>query len=161
MRGLVDGAEDGGVSRTSRIVSLVLLALIPPWFATIGAMLDEAHHLGFTNWTSACRGTGISLGSLLHFTWVLLPGAVIGALSGGLVLQLLAFQLRREPGHAANCVAVHFSCMATMPIGLVLCALAWPVPAMLLADVALGAAGALLLGVFWNRGSPEAAAVHP
>jgi hypothetical protein len=154
-------AEDTSVGKFSRIVSLTILAAIVPWFAAVGAMLDEAHHSGFTNWQSACRGTGISFGSLLHFTWELLPFAIAGALAGGLILQLLAFRLRREPRHAANCVAAHLGCVLTMPAGLVLCSLAWPVPAMLLADIALGAGGALLLGSFLYHGSRRPAIVHP
>lgn len=81
----------------------------------------------------------------MHFTLELLPLAVIGALCGGLILQLLALRFRHEPQGAASCLAVHLGCVLTMPIGLLLCALAWPVPVMLLADVALAIAAASLL----------------
>lgn len=144
-----------------RIVRLAILAAIVPWFAAVGAMFDEAHHLGFTIWQSACRTSGVSFGSVLHFTWELLPTALAGALIGGLILQLIAFTLRREPQHAAACLSVHLGCVLTMPASLLICALAWPVPAMLLADVALAVMVALLLGFRWNRQSPEASALHP
>jgi len=153
--------ETALVSRTSRIVGLVLLSAIVPWLSAVGAMLDEAHHLGFTNWQSACRGAGVSFGSLIYFTLELLPAAVIGALCGGLLLQVLAFQLRAQTHHAANCLAAHLGCVLTMPVGLLLCALAWPVAAMLLADVALAVAGALLVSYLWNRVPPKSIPAHP
>ena len=161
MRSARSPSEDRGVSKFSRILGLTILAAIVPWLAAVGAMLDEADHLGFTNWQSACRAAGPSFGSLLYFTWELLPATLIGALSGGIILQLLAFRLRREPGHAAACVSVHLACILTLPITLLICALAWPVPAMLLADIALAVGVALLLGLLWSRGSPEAAPSHP
>lgn len=153
--------EDGGVSKFSRILGLTILAAIVPWLAAVGAMLDEADHLGFTNWQAACRAAGPSFGSLVYFTWELLPATLTGALSGGVILQLLAFRLRRESRHAAACVSVHLACVLTLPISLLICALAWPVPAMLLADVALAVVVALLIGLLWSKGSPEPAPSHP
>ena len=61
---------------------------LPMVLAVTGAWLDEQARLGFSTWQSACRSAGLSPRSVLIFTLELLPTAVIGALLGGLIVQL-------------------------------------------------------------------------
>ena len=63
-------------------------ALLPMTLALAGACIDERAHLGFSNWRSACRAAGLPLSSLLSFTLELLPTAVLGALVGGIAVQI-------------------------------------------------------------------------
>ena len=118
-------------------VRLAGLAAMSPACAVVGGIIDERAHLGFTNWRSACRASGIAPASLLHFTLELLPMAVIGALFGGLLVQALAFANRNRPRTADACLSAHFGCAIAMPSGLVLCALALPVPVMLATELAI------------------------
>ena len=88
------------MGKISAQAHLAGLAAISPASAAVGALIDERLHLGFTNWRSACRASGISFASLFHFTLELLPNAVIGGLLGALLVQLLAFSLRHRRHHA-------------------------------------------------------------
>src|SRR5829696_891245 len=123
------------MSTTSRVVRLVGLAAISPAGAVIGGFIDERTHLGFTNWRAACRASGISWVSLLHFTLELLPTAIVGALSGGLIVLAIGFFTRHRSRGPAACLAAHLGCVIVMPLGLLLCAIAMPVPAMLSTEI--------------------------
>lgn len=123
-------------------------AAMSPACAVVGGIIDERAHLGFTNWRSACRASGIAPASLLHFTLELLPTAVIGALFGGLLVQALAFAIRNRPRLADTCLSAHFGCAIAMPLGLVLCALALPVPLMLTMELAIAVTAAYSLQRF-------------
>ncbi len=125
------------------------LAALSPTGAVIGGLIDERMHLGFTAWRGACRASGVSLASLFHFTLELLPNAVIGALSGALLVQLLAIILRARHAHA--CLAAHLGCAIVMPLGLLWCAFALPVPLMLGGEIAFSVAAAALLQGAWLR----------
>jgi hypothetical protein len=128
-----------------RNTRLLAFAAMPLAGAIAGALHDERAHLGFTNWRSACRAAGLSVRSLIFFTQALLPTAIAGALAGGLVVLLMGFLFRQDRDAAHTCVAAHVGCAITMPLGLVLCTLSWPLAVMLVADVALAAAGAWLV----------------
>ncbi len=130
------------MSATSRVARLAGLAAISPAFALVGGFVDERASLGFTTWLSACRATGISAASLFHFTLELMPTAVVGALLGALVVLMLAFAGRHRAGNLETCLAAHAGCAIAMPVGLILCALALPVPVMLITEVALAVAAA-------------------
>jgi hypothetical protein len=137
------------------------LGVVPLAGAAVGAWLDERHHLGFTNWRSACRAAGFSLRSLTTFSFELLPTAIIGLLAGGLILQAGGFALRRDGGHAQRCFAAHAGCALTMPIGMSLCALAIPLPMAFGAELALAAAGAWIVHSIVFRRAASAADIHP
>jgi hypothetical protein len=122
-----------------------LLALIPSLGALAGGWLDERAHLGFTNWRSACRASGLSARSLLHFTLELLPMAIVGVLLGGLIVLGIGMFLRLRPEIARACTAVHLGCAFVMPFSLWVCASALPVGLMFAIDVALVAGVALLV----------------
>jgi hypothetical protein len=150
------------MSSAPRLARLAGLAAIVPLCALAGGWLDELDHLGFTAWSSACRAGGFSFASLLVFTFELLPRAVIGALSGGLAMQLLAFAQRHRACHADEILATHAGCMLTMPAGLILCALAWPIPLMLVAEMVLAMSGAwLLLRRFGKTAPGKLVALNP
>jgi len=122
---------------------ILRLAWLPMGLATLGAWLDESRALGFTLWRGACRASGISLPSVAIFTLELLPTAVIGALLGGVLVLAAGF---RRPGAAPRALAAHAGCVAAMPVGLLLCASAWPWPMTLAAELALSA---LVAGSVW------------
>jgi hypothetical protein len=143
----------------SRVARLAGLAAISPVGALIGGLVDERVHLGFTNWRSACRASGLSFASLFKFTLELLPNAIVGALLGGLLVQLLAFSLR--PRHTEACLAAHLGCAVVMPLGLLLCALALPIPLMLITEVALAVAAAYLMQALWKRHSATRIPLYP
>jgi NhaP-type Na+/H+ or K+/H+ antiporter len=103
--------------------------------ASIGAALDERHHLGLTTWRAVCRASGIRLSSLVGFTLELLPTALIGLLVGGLIMLLIGAIHRRT--HAQSCVAMHAACALSLPLGILLCASPLPLPLMLLTDVVI------------------------
>ena len=130
-----------------RIAALQLLALgaLPLAGAIAGAWIDQRDHFGFTNWRSACRASGISLRSLVAFTFELLPTAIVGMLAGALALQMTGFVLRRREGKARLCLAAHSGCALAMPVGMYLCAIALPVPLMLIADVLLALAASSVM----------------
>jgi hypothetical protein len=136
---------------------IALLAFLPTLAAATGAAVDESTRLGFTTWRSACRSDGVSLGSVLQFTWQLLPNAILGALLGGFVVVCLGI-LWRHQARATECVAAHLGCVIAMPLGLLACALAFPVTLMPFADLALGAAASLLL---WKALRPRDVPAHP
>jgi hypothetical protein len=135
----------GSMSAMVWNIRLLAFAAMPLAGAIAGALHDERAHLGFTNWRSACRASGLSVSSLIFFTQALLPTAIAGALAGGLVVLLMGFLFRRNRDSARTCVAAHVGCVITMPLGLVLCTLSWPLAVMLVADVALAAACAWLV----------------
>jgi hypothetical protein len=149
------------MSRIPRLARLAGFASIVPLFALAGGWLDERDHLGFTTWRSACRTAGLSMGSLFDFTLELLPTAVIGALCGGLVMQLLALSRGRHVCDAQEILATHAGCALTMPAGLVLCAMAWPLHWMLLADVGLAIGGAWLLLLLRSSQFEKRVALNP
>jgi hypothetical protein len=149
------------MGKTSRIACLAALAAISPACAVVGGMIDERVHLGFTNWRAACRASGIRFSSLIHFTLELLPNAVIGALLGALLVQVLAFSMRASARNAVQCLAAHLGCAIAMPIGLLLCALALPIPTMLAAEIMLAVAAASVLQVLLARRSLTPNAAHP
>ena len=125
--------------------NILLLAWLPTGLAAFGAWLDEWRALGFTIWRGACRASGFSLSSIARFTLELLPTAVIGALLGGLLVLAVA---AGNPGaRARGSLAAHAGCAIAMPIGLVLCATAWPWPLTLAAELAI--ASLATLGVWW------------
>jgi len=101
--------------------------------AALGACLDEQRALGFTIWRGACRAAGLSPRSLLTFTIELLPLAVIGALSGGLLVLAGGFALPRRQAHGA--LAAHVGCVAAMPLGVAWCASALPLGATLVMEI--------------------------
>jgi hypothetical protein len=68
-------------------------------------MIDERTHLGFTNWRSACRASGLSIESLTFFTFELLPTAVVGALVGALLVLAVAIQSRHRFRLVSWCLA--------------------------------------------------------
>jgi hypothetical protein len=115
-----------------------LLATIPSLGAIAGGSLDERLHLGFTNWRSACRASGLSASSLLHFTLELLPLAVIGMLAGGVLLLCIGFFVRTRHDAARACGAAHLGCAVAMPLSVLLC-VTLPVGAMLVIDFVLAA----------------------
>jgi len=111
----------------------------------VGAALDEYSRRGFSIWRSACRAAGLSPGSLAIFTLELLPLGVLGALLGGLILQLRGIHLRHRGDAAGTSLASHGGCALAMAIGLPLCALPVPLPAVLAGEVLLAIAAAGLL----------------
>ena len=146
----------GRADRGRRRALLAALSMTPMLGALAGAWVDERMHFGVSNWRSACRAAGFSWSSVIYFTVELLPAAIIGMLAGGLLAQSFAFATRRSCD-AALCLGAHLSCVIAMPIGLILCALALPLPAMLVTE------GALTLLVAWMlaRISPRLrAALH-
>lgn len=122
--------------------SLVVLACFPMGLAVLGALLDERRALGFTIWRAACRGSGVTPGSLVAFTLELLPTAVIGALLGGLVV--LAGGAADHARDARGALAVHIGCVIAMPLALLLCASALPISVTLVMEIAIAAAATLL-----------------
>ena len=113
--------------------------------ATAGAWFDERTHLGFSNWRSACRASGLSFTSLVSFTFDLLPYAMTGALFGFFVLQFAAAALWYRAGGARAALAPHAGCALGMTVGLPLCALTSSVPGMLIAEALIAAGTAALL----------------
>src|SRR3954466_1670809 len=126
-------------------VELSGLVLLPLAGALLGALVEEHEHLGFTTWRSVCSATGYSFISMVTFAFELLPLAVIGMLAGGIAVQAIAFAPGRRAGHMQRCVAAHAACGLSMPAGFFLCALALPVPLMLLADALISLAVASLI----------------
>jgi hypothetical protein len=139
------------IKMAKKRMRMVLLGIPPSLGAAAGAAMDEWQHLGFSTWRSACRAGGVSFASLLSFTWQLLPNAIIGLLLGGLAVQVFGFVLRERGNTAAECAAAHLGCLLAMPLGLVLCAQALPALLMPFADVALAAAGGLLVLLLIER----------
>jgi hypothetical protein len=127
---------------TSRWARLAMLAALSPAGAVIGGLVDERLRLGFTIWRAACRAAGFSVASVLSFTLQLLPNAVIGALLGALLVQVIAFSSRHVAGRVDVCLAAHAGCAIAMPVGLILCAFALPVALMLLVETAVAVVAA-------------------
>ncbi len=119
-----------------------LLALLPMTFALAGGWVDERTHLGFSNWSSACRAQGLTFASLFSFTVELLPNALLGALAGGVVLQIVGVTwLSRDGARATLCA--HAGCAFAMAVGLLMCAWIPSIPLM------LGVEGVLAVGTAW------------
>jgi hypothetical protein len=144
----------------SRPLVCVALALLPMAFSLAGVAIDEHQHLGYSTWLSACRAAGPSLASVARFTLELLPSAVIGMLAGGLVLLLIAVGKRRDRCATRAAWAAHSSCAMATVVGLLLCALALPVPLMLATEALLTAAAAVWL-LRRSRTRPTVASVKP
>jgi hypothetical protein len=125
--------------------NVLFLAWLPMALAALGAGLDERRALGFTIWRGACRASGVSLSSLATFTLELLPTAVVGVLLGGVLV--LAAGSRARAGAARGALAAHAGCVLAMPVGLLLCASAWPWPLTLTAEAALAAL--IAASVWW------------
>lgn len=124
---------------------IAALAVLPTLAAVAGGAVDEHRLAGFSAWRSACRAAGFSLPSVLSFTWQLLPNAILGALTGGLVVLVAGFLLRHRPGATRDCSAAHLGCLLAMPPGLAICSLALPAAVTLFAEMALALVLALLL----------------
>jgi hypothetical protein len=124
------------------------LAVMPMAFIVVGAWIDERSHLGFTTWRSACRSTGLTLHSLVSFTFDLLPTALVGALLGVMALQFSAAVLWFRVDGPRVTLAAHGGCMLGMVAGLILCLLA-PSPLLMLAAELSVAAGAAALFSHW------------
>jgi hypothetical protein len=110
------------------------LALVPMTCAIAGAWIDERTHLGYSIWRSACRSAGLSVESLISFTFDLLPAALIGALSGALLLQFVAAVTWRRVG-ARVALASHAGCAAGMAAGSLLCVVLPSIPLMLATEL--------------------------
>jgi len=136
-----------------RFPAWAALAPLPMLLAVLGAALDEHRNLGFSTWRNACRSSGLSLSSLFTFTLDLLPSAVIGALAGGVLLQLLGICLRHRRGVATASLAAHGGCSLGMAAGLPLCVLPVPVSWVLAGEMLLAAVVAMLLRRMLVRGS--------
>ena len=134
-----------GEVKTRGKYACAALALVPMAGAFVGGAVDEYLHLGYSNWVSACRTAGPSPLSLLRFTFELLPGAVIGFLLAGFAVQAAGILLCRVHGVAQAALAAHAGCMLGMAAGLLLCALALPLPWMLGAEALLAALAAVYL----------------
>jgi hypothetical protein len=136
---------------------IALLAALPAVGTAIGAWLDESARLGLSTWRSACRVQGISLTSVMQFTWQLLPNAILGALLGGLAVVCLGYRWRRC-SRAEECLMAHVGCVLAMPLALLACSLSLPVSLMPVVDAGLGGATALLL---WKLFRPQRPTAHP
>jgi hypothetical protein len=126
-------------------VCAAALALLPMAFAIAGALVDERTHLGYTMWRAACRASGVTLGSLLVFTAELLPAAVVGALLGGIALQIAGAALWHRTDGARTTLAAHAGCALGMAGGLLICVLVPSLPLMLAAETLLASGLAWLL----------------
>jgi hypothetical protein len=125
-----------------------------------GVAIDEHQHLGYSTWLSACRAAGPSLTSVARFTLELLPSAVIGMLAGGIVLLWVAVWQRGDRCASRAAIAAHSSCAMATAGGLLLCALALPIPLMLATESLLAASAAVWL-FRRSRTRPTAASVKP
>jgi hypothetical protein len=122
-----------------------LLALVPMMCAFAGVYIDERLSLGYSAWISACRAAGWSLASLVTFSWELLPAGIIGALTGGLIVQLAGVLLRHRDCGADTALAAHAGCVSAMTIGLLLCTLSLPLPLTMAVEAVVAAASAVWL----------------
>jgi hypothetical protein len=133
-----------------------MLALVPMALAVAGACVDERTHLGYTLWRAACRASGVTLGSLLVFTVELMPGAVVGALLGGVIVQIAGAVLWLRTSGPRTTLAAHAGCGIGMAGGLLICALLPSLPLMLAAEALLATATTLLLCRWpFGRGARE------
>jgi hypothetical protein len=123
----------------------VALALLPMLVALLGVVIDERTHQGYTTWLSACRAAGPSIRSVLVFTFELLPTAVMGMLTGVLLVQLAGMWFRHHTWGVPSALAAHGGCVFGMVGGLLLCTLALPLPLMLGAEGLLAALAAAWL----------------
>jgi hypothetical protein len=97
------------------------LATVPMICAAAGAAVDEHLHQGFTIWRSACRSGGLTLSSLISFTFDLLPLALLGMLVGVMALQFAVAAAWHRPAGARIALGAHAGCMFGMAASLVLC----------------------------------------
>ena len=132
----------------------VVLAMVPMLLGLAGAAADQWTRLGFSSWRAACREAGLTLGSLLTFTVQLLPTAVAGLLTGGLIV-LMAGVIRRHRHDGTVALAAHGGCIVGMTVALPLCvltpALPLAVPLMIVAEALLTAASAWFLFALLQR----------
>jgi hypothetical protein len=121
------------------------LAVVPTVFAAVGAAIDEHLHQGFTIWRSSCRAAGLTLSSLISFTFDLMPLSLMGMLLGVFALQFAVAAHWHRPTGARIALGAHAGCLFGMSAGLLLCL--WIAsPAWMLAvelSVAAGLAAAL------------------
>jgi hypothetical protein len=148
------------MSNSSRGARLTALAAISPAAALLGGLIDEQLRLGFTIWLGACRASGYSPSSVLSFTLQLLPNAVVGALLGGLLVQVVAFAARHHEGRVRECLAAHAGCVLVMPAALILCALAVPFGLTFVLEIALAALAAGWLLTSTDRRSTARVNLH-
>jgi hypothetical protein len=120
---------------------VIALSLVPMISALAGALVDERLRLGITLWRAACRAAGLTPRSLAVFTAELLPGAIIGALMGGLIVIAVSFG---SAARARQSLAAHLGCTIAMPVGAWLCALPLPLPFMLVLEAIVTGAVAWL-----------------
>jgi len=97
------------------------LAVVPMVFAAVGAAVDERLHQGFTIWRSACRAGGLTLPSLISFTFDLMPLALLGMLVGVMALQFVVAAAWHRPAGARIALGAHAGCMSGMAASLLLC----------------------------------------
>jgi hypothetical protein len=97
------------------------LAMVPMLFAAAGAAIDERLHQGFTIWRSACRAGGLTLASLVSFTFDLLPLALLGLLVGVMALQFAVAATWYRPTGARVALGAHAGCLLGMAASLLLC----------------------------------------
>lgn len=126
-------------------VQAAALALVPTAFAVAGACVDQRTHLGYTLWRAACRAADVTFASLLVFTVELMPGAVVGALLGGIVLLIAGAVLWLRTHGMRTTLAAHSGCTLGMAGGLLVCVLVPSLPLMLATEVLLAPAVTLLL----------------
>jgi len=147
-------------SELHRPLQVALLASLPMAGALAGGWMDESRLLGFTTWRAACGAAGLNFGSLLDFTWQLLPLALTGLLLGASAVLAVGLIRRADQTHARDCLAAHLGCALTLPLALLLCASTLPVPLMLIADLGIATAAARLL-ILVMRPASHAALPHP
>ena len=147
-------------SELHRPLQVALLASLPMAGALAGGWMDESRLLGFTTWRAACGAAGLNFGSLLDFTWQLLPLALTGLLLGASAVLAVGLIRRADQTHARDCLAAHLGCALTLPLALLLCASTLPVPLMLIADLGIATAAAWLL-ILVMRPASHAALPHP
>jgi hypothetical protein len=139
---------------------LLVLAALPMAGAALGAWLDETSRLGFSTWRSACRAAGLDFGSLMDFTWQLLPLTLAGLALGGAAVLAIAIARRHELHDARTCLAAHAGCALTLPVALLICASTLPWGWMLLVDLAITIAAAWLV-LSLMRPPSHVAPAHP
>ena len=140
------------------VIRTTLLAPLPMLLALVGAFMDERHHTGISNWSSACRASGLSLRSVGVFTVELLPTAIVGGLLGALLVLMPGILARRRRGLAHASLATHAGCMVAMPAGLLLCASGLSLAPMLAAETLLVVVFAWCIGVCSRRACTGAVA---
>jgi hypothetical protein len=125
------------------------MALLPMMLALAGMAIDERSHLGYSSWISACVAAGFRPVASMTFAFELLPSAVIGMLTGGVLVLLAGIVRCRKAGAPSLALAAHGGCAIGMGAGLLLCTVSLPLPVMLVTEATLtlvAAAGFMRLG---------------